>query len=91
MGKTEKKRKQKLYEKFLKKLIYGSGKLYKCYSSCGYDGISAYDDRLKTLIDMFNEGVFPEVLKIARMTPIFKKDAELIELITGLSRSPHVL
>ena len=40
---------------------------------------------------MINEGVFPEVLKIARMTPIFKKDAELIELITALSRSPRSL
>ena len=40
---------------------------------------------------MINEGVFPEVLKIARMTPIFKKDAELIELITALSRSPSSL
>ena len=40
---------------------------------------------------MINEGIFPEVLKIARMTPIFKKDAELIELITALSRSPRSL
>ena len=34
----------------------------------------AYDDTHKPLIYIFKEGVFPEALKIAEMTQIFKKE-----------------